>query len=136
MNLISKDKETQNKHFGIIITVLSCAGAAYFHYVENQWARYSLFLLILGSILAIITFFAPKLLFPFTKYWFLLGDLMGKIVSPLVLGVIFYLLITPTGLLGRLFGRDELRLKKSTAPSYWIKREPQTQRTDPFKNQF
>ena len=127
---------SQNTRFGIMITALCCSSAAYFHYVKFQWAQYSPLLLAFGLITGIITFFTPKLLTPLTKSWFSLGNLMGKIVSPIVLGAIFYLLITPIGLLGHLFDRDELRLKKTVGISYWIRREPQTQRIDPFKNQL
>jgi hypothetical protein len=65
-----------------------------------------------------------------------LGELMGKIVSPFVLGVIFFALITPIGFFGRLFGRDELRLKGSKASSYWIDRVPPGPSSDSYKNQF
>ena len=61
---------------------------------------------------------------------------MGKVVSPLVLGVIFFLLISPVALIGRLFGRDELRLKKANSNSYWIDRVPPGPAGDTFKNQF
>jgi hypothetical protein len=65
-----------------------------------------------------------------------LGELMGKVVSPLVLGVIFFVLLTPVGLIGRLLGRDELRLKRTNSESYWIDRVPPGPAGDSFKNQF
>jgi hypothetical protein len=65
-----------------------------------------------------------------------LGALMGRVVSPLVLGTIFFLLITPISMLARLFGRDELRLKKIDTSSYWIARAPPGPDGDSFKNQF
>jgi len=89
-----------------------------------------------GLVVALITLFLPELLTPFNKGWFLLGELMGKVVSPLVLGVIFFLLITPIALITRLFGRDELRLKRANANSYWIDRKPPGPAGDSFKNQF
>lgn len=63
-----------------------------------------------------------ELLTPLNKAWFLLGQVLGKVVSPIVLGGIFFLLITPIGLITRLFGRDELKLKRTKRKTYW--REP------------
>ena len=92
--------------------------------------------LIAGVIIGLVAIITPGLLTPLNKAWMKLGDLMGKVVSPLVLGVIFFLLITPVALVTRLFGRDELRLKKTKASSYWIDRAPPGPAGDSFKNQF
>jgi hypothetical protein len=59
---------------------------------------------------------------------------MGKFVSPIVLGIIFFLLITPVAIITRLFGRDELLIKKREVPSYWIEKEAID--PDSFKDQF
>ena len=61
---------------------------------------------------------------------------MGKVVSPIVLGLIFFGMLTPVGIIGRLLGRDELRLKKAPVTSYWIDRDPPGPAPDSFKNQF
>ena len=89
------------------------------------------FLLFVG-----VTLFAPKMLSPINWAWHELGMLLGKIVSPIVLGVIFFLMITPISLITRLFGRDELRLKKLSLQSYWVDRSPSGPSSDSFKNQF
>jgi len=65
-----------------------------------------------------------------------LGHLLGRIVSPIVLGLIFFVLITPVALFGRVAGRDPLRLKPRAISSYWVKREPAGPTPDSFKNQF
>jgi len=75
------------------------------------------------------------LLTPFNKLWMRLGLLLGLIISPLVIGMIFFVLFVPIGILMRLFGRDELRLKSKAGGSYWIRRETQAQ-TVLFKLQF
>ncbi len=85
---------------------------------------------------SLISLIAPLLLTPFNKAWFLFGETMGKVVSPLVLGGIFFILLTPVALLTRLFGRDELRLKKRPVSTYWIDRDPPGPAFDSFKNQF
>lgn len=78
----------------------------------------------------------PSLLAPLNKAWFELGLLLGKIVSPIVLGAIFFLLITPVAICSRFFGRDQLRLKKQKVNSYWVQREPIGPDAESFKNQF
>ena len=63
------------------------------------------------------------------------GLLIGMIVSPIVLGIIFFFIFTPIALVTRVFGRDELRLRMTNEGSYWIKRTVTT-RSESFKNQF
>lgn len=62
--------------------------------------------------------------------------LLGKIVSPIVLGIIFFLLISPVALVTRAFGRDALRLKAAETGSLWITRTPPGPDPESFKNQF
>jgi hypothetical protein len=62
--------------------------------------------------------------------------LLGKIVSPIVLGLIFFVLITPAALITRLFGRDELKIKKRTVESYWVDRSTLGLESESFKNQY
>ena len=78
----------------------------------------------------------PHTLRTLNKLWAQLGMLIGRFVSPIVLGLMFVVLITPVGLLTRLFGRDELHLKKRQTSSYWIEREPNGPAPESFKNQF
>jgi hypothetical protein len=66
----------------------------------------------------------PGYLAPLNRLWMAFGLLLGKIVSPLVLGLIFMVLITPVALATRLFGRDALRIKKRMVSSYWVERDP------------
>lgn len=84
----------------------------------------------------LVTLIAPRLLAPFNKAWFKLGELLGRIVNPLVMGVIFFGLITPVSWFGRLRGRDELRLRRKDRPSHWIDRAPPGPDGDSFKNQY
>ncbi|RZJ24568.1 MAG: hypothetical protein EOO54_09035 [Haliea sp.] len=78
----------------------------------------------------------PRMLAPLNRAWFALGQLLGRIVNPLVLGVIFFVVLSPVGLLTRAFGRDELRIRRRHAASYWIERTPHGPPGDSFKNQF
>ena len=73
---------------------------------------------------------------PFNKLWFKFGLLLGKIISPIVLGLIFFVIITPVGLLMRLAGRDELQLKLNDSHTHWKIRSPVGPQPDSFKNQY
>ena len=74
-----------------------------------------------------------KLLTPLNKIWFKFGLILGKIISPFVMAIIFFFVVTPTGILMRLFRKDLLNLKFNTKDSYWIKKnEPKSK----MKNQF
>jgi hypothetical protein len=92
----------------------------------------------LGASLAVllIALVVPRLLAPFNKAWYLLGQLLGRIVSPIVLGLIFFVLLTPIAVITRLFGRDELKLKRRDVASHWIVRTPPGPPADSFNNQF
>jgi len=79
---------------------------------------------------------APRLLTPLNKLWFQLGLAMGRIVSPIVLGVLFFIVITPVAIFMRIIGRDELKLKKQNVSSYWIERTPPGPEPESFKDQF
>jgi hypothetical protein len=80
---------------------------------------------------------APRLLAPANRVWTKFGLLLHAVVSPVMLGVIFYLCIAPIGFLMRLRGKDPLRLRyEPEADSYWIKRSPQGPQPESFKNQF
>lgn len=80
---------------------------------------------------------APQLLRPLNRLWFRFGMLLNAIVSPLVLGMMFFLTITPTGWVMRLCGARPLNLKfDRTADSYWIKRDPPGPAPESLKHQF
>ena len=79
----------------------------------------------------------PRLLRPLNMVWFRFGMLLHSVVSPLVLGLLFFVTIMPTGLIMRLLGKDVLNLRRdNTAESYWIAREPRGPAPETMKNQF
>jgi hypothetical protein len=124
-----------NRNFGLLFAGVFALLSAYAAY-QNAEAFKVYGWLIAGIVVGLVAIAAPWLLAPLNKAWMKLGELMGRVVSPLVLGVIFFVLITPVALVTRLFGRDELRLKKTDASSYWIDRAPPGPAGDSFKNQF
>ena len=79
----------------------------------------------------------PRALKPLNKIWFRLGLLLGNIVAPLVMAILFFLIITPIGLIMRVVGKDLLKLKANKSiNSYWIKRDSKEEANSSMKNQF
>jgi hypothetical protein len=123
------------RSFGLLFTLVFAALASYAFFMDWRRAIY-VAAASLSAITIVVTLFAPNLLSPFNRAWFLLGEMLGKIVSPVVLGIIFFGLLTPVGFITRLFGRDELRLKKAEASSHWVERKPAGPSPESFNNQF
>jgi energy-coupling factor transporter transmembrane protein EcfT len=130
---LSEIELPSNRKFGFFFTFLFTIASAYFYYVENiSWA-YAF--VAASSLFLLITLIKADALLPLNKLWMRFGILLGMIVSPIVLGIIFFGLFTPIGMLMRLSGRDELRLKLTQKSSYWISRN-ELIKPESFKNQF
>ena len=121
-----------NKKFGWVFSGITAFSCAYFYWKMNEMA--SLSLGAVSTLFLLFTAIAPNVLGPLNKLWFKLGLFLGKIVSPVVLGIIFFIVISPASICMRIFGRDALLMKKRQVTSYWINREPAG--LDEFKNQF
>ena len=122
--------KTTNRSFGIVFFIVFLI-ISLWPLLNNDQIRYwALFVSILFLLLGIIN---SKVLTPLNKIWFKFGILLGKIVSPLVLAIIFFLVVTPTGLIMRMLGKDLLNLKKNKNKTYWIKKENNLSN---MKNQF
>ena len=90
-----------------------------------------------SAVFGLAALLKPALLAGLNRLWIRLGVLLGKVVSPIALGVLFYGVLTPIGVLMRLAGKDSLRLKRdSKASSYWLPREPPGPPPDSMSNQF
>jgi hypothetical protein len=95
------------------------------------------YVLAAAAIMALVTLTRSAWLTPLNRAWMAFGELMGKVVSPVVLGVIFFAVFTPTGYLMRLFKRDAMCRKwDPAAPTYWVKREPPGPADDSYRNLF
>jgi hypothetical protein len=93
--------------------------------------------LVLAAVFVLLAYLAPKALNPLNRLWFHVGMLLHRVMNPLVMGIIFFLTVVPTGLVMRLLGRDPLRLRfDSGASTYWIRRDPPGPARDSFRNQF
>jgi hypothetical protein len=123
-----------NNKFGLFFSAVFATIAIYSYF--QQFKTFAFATTIVFILFVAITFFAPQLLTPLNRLWYALGILLGQIFSPIVLGAMFFVLITPIALVTRLFGRDELKIKKSFLKSYWVDRLPCGPSSDSFKNQF
>ena len=123
-----------NHKFGWFIASVFAALTAYFHW--KNWGIVAIAALIVSILFVAATLVAPQSLTQLNRLWYSFGLMLGKISSPIVLGFIFFALITPVSLITRLFGRDELKIKKSSVQSYWVNRSTQGPQSDSFKNQY
>ena len=123
-------KISSNQSFGIVFFVVFLLIALY---PMTNGEDIRVWSLIISFILIILGLLNSKILTPFNKLWFKFGILMGKIVSPLIMGVIFFFVVTPIGLIMRILGKDVLNLKKNKNKSYWIEKNGPKSK---MKNQF
>jgi uncharacterized membrane protein YphA (DoxX/SURF4 family) len=123
------------RSFGRVFAVVFALGGLYVLYKSKPVALAVLMFALAAAVFA-IGYRRPHWLSRPNKAWFQLGLLMGRIVNPIVLGAIFYAVITPVAVAGRLIGRDPLRLRRQKAESYWITRDQPGAVGDSFKNQF
>jgi hypothetical protein len=94
-------------------------------------------LLAAAAATAVVTLTREAWLTPLNRAWMKFGELLGRVVSPVVLGVIFFGLFTPVGMVMRLFGRDAMcRRFEAAAPTYWVKRDPPGPADDSYRNMF
>ena len=127
-------KLPSNKKFGYFFSLIFILISGYV-YLQNL-IIVSLTFFLLSLIFLIISLFCSKLLLPLNKAWLKFGVFLGKIISPIVLGLIFFFLITPVSLITRAFGRDELSLKKTNGKSAWKVINKNKDYSTSFKNQF
>ena len=126
----SEIKIGSNKSFGIVFFIVFFLIATY-PLINNQDVR--LWFLLISFIFLILGLINSKILNPLNKLWFKFGIFLGKIVSPIVMGIIFFFVVTPTGIIMRFLGKDLLNLKYNNNKSYWIEK---TGPKSKMKNQF
>ena len=127
---MSKIKVGSNKSFGIVFFVFFLIIGLYPLINDDSIRIWSIIISIIFLLLGLIN---SQILTPLNILWFKFGMLLGRFVSPIVMGLVFFLVVTPTGLIMKLFNKDLLKLKKNKNSSYWIKR-PETK--SEMKNQF
>ena len=121
---------SSNRSFGIVFFVVFLLIALYPLTYGGEIRIWSLIISIIFLTLGLLN---SKILSPLNKIWFKFGLFLGKIVSPLIMGIIFFLVVTPIGFTMRLLGKDVLNLKYNKNKSYWIEKNGPKSK---MKNQF
>ena len=119
-----------NKSFGIVFFIVFLIISIYPMLGGDSLRVWSLAISIIFLILGLLN---SKILSPLNKLWFKLGIFLGKIISPIIMGIIFFFVVTPIGYLMRLFKKDVLSLKFNDNKSYWVKKNGPKSK---MKNQF
>ena len=123
-----------NRKFGIVMgfVAISIGGFVVFHQLQLIGYVFLLvgFLLILGALKN------SEWLSPLNRAWMRLGELLGKVVSPILLGLLFFSIFVPVSLFFKLIGRDELKLRRVPSTSYWVEKKERAHALKSFRRQF
>ena len=125
---------SSDRSFGIVVgaaLILIGAWPAVHHQFPRLWA------IALGAVFALVGIVQPKLLSFLNRAWTRVGILIGRVMTPIIMGVLLYVVLAPVGAVQRLFGRDQLHLKwDKNAKTYWQFRDPPGPPPATMKNQF
>ena len=113
-------KVNSNRGFGIVFCVVFLL-ISFWPLIDGESLR--IWSLAVSLIFLVLGLLNSKLLSPFNLIWVKFGEVLGRIIAPIAMGVVYFFIITPIGLFMRLIGKDLLRTKFSKNNSYWIKRE-------------
>ena len=127
-------KLPSDRSFGLFFSLVFGAFSLYLYIYSFLLAAF--LFLSLAVVVFFISILKSDLLHFFNKLWTRFGVLMGKIINPIMLGSIFFFIITPVALAMRLFKRDDLLLRLEKADSYWRDRFPIGPKPESFKDQF
>ncbi len=125
-----KIKISSNKSFGIVFFVVFLIISLWPIKSGGDLRLWALFFSIIFLILGLIN---SKLLTPLNKIWFKFGILLGSIVSPIVMGLVFFAVVAPTGIIMKILRKDLIGLKKTNKQTYWIEKNS---KMTSMKNQF
>ena len=123
-------KINTNRSFGLVFSVIFLLITIYV-FINNGFLN--LYLITISCLMAILGFLNSNLLTPLNKAWFRFGIFLGKIMNPIIMGVIFFFIVTPISVILRLMKKDILNLKYSNKKTYWIIKPESGSR---MKNQF
>ena len=125
-----KIKLPSNRNFGLVFFIVFMVIALWPLLNQSEIRYWSLFISLVFLLLGIMN---SKLLTPLNKIWFKFGLLLGGIISPIIMGIVYFLIVTPTGFIMRVIGKDVLNLKKNAKNSYWLEKN---NKNNNMKNQF
>tara|TARA_B100000029_G_scaffold410910_1_gene413039 strand:- start:203 stop:592 length:390 start_codon:yes stop_codon:yes gene_type:complete len=119
-----------NRSFGIVFFVVFLLIALWPILSGNEVRVWSIIISIIFLILGVIN---SKILTPLNKIWVKFGVFLGNFISPVIMGIVFFLVVTPTGLIMKLFRKDLINLRKNNSKTYWIEKKDIK---SSMKNQF
>ena len=123
-----------NRKFGYFFGIIWLVLCIYF-FLKDIFII-SLFFFFISNLFIFVGTLKPKALLPLNKLWMRFGLLLSKFINPLIIGMIFFLIISPIAVLARLTGRDELKLKKSINKTFWTDKETSLNDEESFRKQF
>ena len=126
----SKIKISSNRSFGIVFFLVFLIISIWPLLDSGEIRYWSLVISITFLILGIIN---SKYLTPLNKIWFKFGIFLGNFIAPIVMGIIYFFIVTPTGIIMKLLGKDLIKLKKNNEKTYWIEKKDIK---SSMKNQF
>ena len=119
-----------NRSFGIVFFVVFLSIGLWPILTDNQLRIWSIVISLIFLILGILN---SKILTPLNKAWLRFGIFLGNFVAPIIMGIVFFLVVTPTGLIMKLFRKDLINLRKNNSDTYWIEKKDIK---SSMKNQF
>ena len=127
-------KVSSDRSFGIVFTLVFLAVGIW---VVSGGQSNGWFFFVSAALFLVVTIARPSILGPLNRAWAKLGLLLGQVFNPILLGVVFFLVVTPIAVIRRLLGKDSLHLKsKSNLESYWIDRSPAGPKFGSMTKQF
>ena len=125
-----KIKLPSNRNFGIVFSIVFLIIAIWPILNQNEIRIWSIIISLIFLILGLIN---SKFLSPLNKAWFKFGLILGSLIAPIVMGIVFFLVVTPTGLIMKALGKDLLGLKRNKNNTYWLEKDNSNNN---LKNQF
>ncbi len=125
-----KIKLPSNRNFGIVFSIVFLIIAIWPILNQNEIRIWSIIISLIFLILGLIN---SKFLSPLNKAWFKFGLILGSVIAPIVMGIVFFLVVTPTGLIMKALGKDLLGLKRNKNNTYWLEKDNSNNN---LKNQF
>ena len=125
-----KIKLPSNRNFGIVFSIVFLIISLWPLLNQNDIRIWPL---IISGIFLVLGIINSKLLSLLNKIWFKFGIFLGNFIAPIVMGIVYFMVVTPTGLIMKLFGKDSLNLKNNNKDTYWIKKDNSN---SDLKNQF
>jgi len=127
--MTTKNKSS-NRSFGVVFFIFFLIISLFPLLNDNDIRYWSLILSIIFLVLGLLN---SNLLTPLNNFWFKFGILLGKVISPFIMGTIFFIIVTPIGIIMKILKKDLLNLKFNNKKTYWIEKNGPKSK---MKNQF